>query len=651
MPEGWECLARYEGGTVVALTTAMIGGEGTILFAATTTGLFSSVDGGCTWSPGGETPLPLLTVVAPSSRFAENRLLFAGTQTGCYRSSDAGRTWRQTLSGGRVFAIAVVPGVGGEECVFGGTERDGILRSDNGGRTWTGANPGLLDRTVLALAFSPDAARDLTGFAATTSGLYRTRNGGKSWREVALPLDETAVQCVAVSPAFSRDRLVFAGTERDGLWRSDDGGANWDAVSALPEGGIGAIAFSTRDADAVGIAVATDGGVALSHDRGETWRLTGEALAPVLALAVVPDGAGETLLAALYRDGVARLALAEAGGQWVPANAGLRATFLTTLIASPTFAEDRTLFVAGPEAGIRVSRDGGRVWAEAGLDDALVYGMATAPDTRNGHLLFAATDAGVYRSHDNGATWESPPEAAFPVGIVVAGTAVDPGRIPVVAATLDGRLIASNDGGARWWALNTPFDGATIVALAYASGDTRNRQLYAGVIRPAPPVGMSEMTVWRSTDGGASWTRWLDERGTGAILPLAVAAAEHGNEALFVGFAGRVMQPRRNAWETRGGTRTPLWRETALVTDEGAPVSITALIVSPNFRADGMVFAATDAGVYRSCDRGRTFSRWSDGLAVRGILALAASSDAGEDSLLVAALGVDSTIWRRAGDG
>ncbi|MGI8687082.1 MAG: YCF48-related protein [Thermomicrobiales bacterium] len=652
MPGRWECLANHEGGTVVALATALTDGE-TTLFAATASGLFSSINGGETWSPSGDTPLPLLTVVAPSASFADNHLLFAGTQTGCYRSTDAGQTWRQMLSGGRIFAMAIVPGMDGEESVFAGTQQDGILRSDDGGRTWTGVNPGLMDLTVLALAFSLDAARDRTGFAATTSGLYRTRNGGKSWREVAVPLDESAVQCLAISPAFVHDRLVFAGTERDGLWRSDDGGTNWEAVPGLPDGGIGAIAFSSRDVEAPLVAVATDGGVALSRDGGTTWRLTGQALPPVLDLAFVPDGDGEVLVAALYRDGVARLAITEQDDQWVPSTTGLHATFLTTLVASPTFARDRTLFVSGPEAGLRVSRDGGHAWADAGagLDGALVYGVAITPDADGNHRVFVATDAGIYRSRDDGRTWTAPtPGNDLPTGIVVAGIAANDGETPVFAATLDGHLIVSDDGGERWRPLHTPLDGANIVSLACSPGDGRDRTLYAGTTQPASPVGMAEMTVWRSTDGGGNWMRWLEESGEGGILPLAASAGQ-SDDALFVGLGGRVMRPRQNAWQTRGGIRTPLWHGPTLATEQSGPVSIsisiTALAVSPNARTDGMVFAATSAGVYRSRDRGRTFDRWSESLLPTPMLALAATV---HESLLIFALGVDGTIWRRTGN-
>lgn len=475
----WERLAGHEGGTVVALAGAPTASGAAMLYAATAVGLFRSDDAGRTWVAGGDVPLPLLSAVALSARFAQNGLIFAGTRTGFHRSADAGRTWRQTLTGGRAFAVATISGDGGEERVYIGTEEDGILRSDDGGRTWAGANPGLLDLTVLALAFSPDAARDQTGFAATASGLYRTRNGGKSWRAVELPRDEMAVQCVAVSPAFARNRLVFAGTEDAGLWRSDDGGVRWDAVPGLPDGGIGAIAFSPQDANACTVAVATAEGVAISTDGGETWQQTGRELPPVLALAYVPDGDGETLVAGLYRGGVARFV----SGQWGAANTGLGATLLTTLVASPSFARDQTLVAAGPEAGVRVSRDGGRTWADAGA----------------------------------------------------------------------------------------------------------------------------------------------------------------GDDVLFAGDAG----------QTVGGALLPPWSDPTLVAADGGSVAIIALAASPQYDADGTVFAATSDGVYRSCDRGRTFARWSDGITPTPVLALAATVAEGDatdsGALIVFALSVDGTIWRRAG--
>ena len=234
---GWERLAGRTGGTVAALATASAADGATLIFAATSVGVHRSSDGGRTWTlPGVGNTVPFAEAVAPSPAWACDRTLFVGAGDGLYRSLDGGDSWQRVLVGSRVLSLAIGPGDGRTTgAVFAGTETDGVLRSDDAGRTWAGTSPGLLDLTVLALALSPEIELDRTGFGGTASGLYRTRNGGRSWRLVDTGLGEPAVQSLAVSPSFADDRLLLAGTEADGLLRSDDAGARWEVVPSLAE--------------------------------------------------------------------------------------------------------------------------------------------------------------------------------------------------------------------------------------------------------------------------------------------------------------------------------------------------------------------------------------------------------------------------------
>jgi len=114
-------------------------------------------------------------------------LLFAGTQTGCYRTTDAGQTWQHTLSGGRVFAMAVVPGAAGEESVFIGTQRDGILRSDDGGLTWkrlTNGIPARFRPYVDAIDVDPSRPAHVA-LADTEGNVFESQDSGESWRQTA----------------------------------------------------------------------------------------------------------------------------------------------------------------------------------------------------------------------------------------------------------------------------------------------------------------------------------------------------------------------------------------------------------------------------------------------------------------------------------
>lgn len=303
--------------TALAMTQAA-GGE-SVLFAASTAGMSRSKDRGRTWtSISPSTGLGLITALAPSVDFAANATIFAGTGDGVSRSTDGGHTWHSTLQGGQVFAVATVPGLAGDDeipggdasVVFAGTEADGVYRSNDGGVTWAAVNAGLLDLTVLDIAFSPAFTEDGTGFVATTSGLYRTRNGGKAWRELDLGFDEPAVQCLAVSLTFNADGLVLAGTEEHGLLRSDDAGASWRPVPKFADRGVIAVAFSPR---ASTVAVATDRGIAISRDQRETWIHAGDEIGAALCVLVASDGVADIVIAGLVDGG---MACSENGGGW-----------------------------------------------------------------------------------------------------------------------------------------------------------------------------------------------------------------------------------------------------------------------------------------------------------------------------------------------
>jgi photosystem II stability/assembly factor-like uncharacterized protein len=245
------------------------------------------------------------------------------------------------FTGARTFAIATVPSIeqplgvmqSGQFIVFAGTEDDGVFRSTDMGGSWDAVNAGLLDWTILSLAFSPDFAQDGTGFAATASGLYRTRNGGKAWRALALPLEEMAIQCLAVSPSFSHDGLVFAGSEEHGLLRSYDAGTTWEIVETLGHGSVTGIAFSSSGRL---IAIASDDGVAVTADGGMTWRRDGANLGPALCLSFTTHESREMLVVGLLDGGI--IFSEDDGAEWIPG------------VAAPTHDDDTSGMRSGYNA-------------------------------------------------------------------------------------------------------------------------------------------------------------------------------------------------------------------------------------------------------------------------------------------------------------
>jgi photosystem II stability/assembly factor-like uncharacterized protein len=204
------------------------------------------------------------------------RYALAGTDDGVFAADPDTATWSRlaTVVDGvdvhpRVQDLVALP----PRNLLAATSK-GLLRSADGGRTWTRPSLGLTDE-ISSLAVSPSDIDVVV--AATRLGFFRSTDGGQSWQQVSAALGEFQTHAVAFMP--SDDRVLLA-TTGGGLFRSEDRGVTWARCT-------GGIPFS----DITGLAIHPDGrtiyasdftwgGIFRSVDAGKTWeRLPTDGLA------------------------------------------------------------------------------------------------------------------------------------------------------------------------------------------------------------------------------------------------------------------------------------------------------------------------------------------------------------------------------------
>jgi hypothetical protein len=151
---------------------------------------------------------------------------------------------------------------------------------------------------------------------------------------------------------------------------------------------------------------------------------------------------------------------------------------VNVLLADSQDAE--RLFALTKHGQLWASDSGGLAWRDAEPGGEAVSAVALAP--QSGMKVWAATESGLARSVDGGASWTllvqpgSETQARNPGGLI-AGLAPDPAVAETVYASLKGGTVyRSDDDGASWTFLGAP--GATRVTALALDANARNT-LYA----------------------------------------------------------------------------------------------------------------------------------------------------------------------------
>jgi len=304
-----------------------------------------------------------------------------------------------------------------------------------------------------------------------------------------------------------------------GVWRSDDGGESWE-LTKLTKGTMDD--WARNDADFAAMIGWTDTPPPFADQFSQIWSLCpahGALYAGTKPATLLrSDDGGKSW------EKVEGLTNHPSADSWNPGAAGL---VLHTIVPDP--ADPAKIWIAISAAGVFATEDGGATWERrnrlSNVDAAGHHDHPAAPrDGETGHcvhnmmrapgetdLLYQQNHHGVWRSPDGGRSWEDitaglPSTFGFPIRVHPR----DPdtlwtlplngdmaGRFPPDAACAVWR---SRDGGASWTAMRKglPQEACYFTVLRQAmAGDGRDP---AGVY-----FGTNSGSVFGSADEGDSW--------------------------------------------------------------------------------------------------------------------------------------------------
>lgn len=596
---------------------------------------------------------------------------------GVWKTENAGTTWTPIFDGQTSYSIGCITldpqnsevlwvgtgeNVGGRHVGYG----DGIYRSMDGGKSWT--NLGLKNSEHLSKIIVHPTDPNTVWVAAQgplwskggERGVYKTTDGGTTWRRTLGDAEWIGATDLLMDPrdpqllyaaTWQRHRTVagyMGGGPGSGIHRSSDGGETWTKLSSgLPAGNLGKIglALSPQQPDVVYAAIEEDrrsGGVYRSSDRGMSWTKMSDA---------VGGGTGPHYYQELYASPhqFDRLYLVsnytqtsdDGGKTFRNLNVGTRHVDDHVVVFRP---DDPEYLMLGCDGGIYESFDRGDTWRFVNNLPVTQFYKIAVDDAEPFYQVYGGTQ-------DNN-TQGGPSRTEYEHGIgnadwsVVLGgdghqPATEPGNPNIVYAQWQQGNLVRHD---RSTGENT------YIRPQPAEGEATERSNWDSpiVVSPYDPATLyfGTQRVWKSTDRGDSWTALSGDLTTNTerirtpyfgstqgwdnpwdiyamsdystITSLAVSPVAKG--LIYAGTDDGLLQVTEN----EGGT----WRRIAVDRLPGLPTTAFCNDLKADLFDANTVYAVFDNHkygdfkpyIYRSTDRGRSWTSLSAGLPDRTLL-------------------------------
>lgn len=334
----------------------------------------------------------------------------------------------------------------------------------------------------------PEAGKtyhEFTRYARENLTSDRMKSGAPGWEELGPKtrvdyggyVGVGRINAIAFHP--EDPEVIYIGAPSGGFWYTHDSGATWDtSTDTLPTIGVSAIAVNRVNPDIILIGTGDDDGgddnglgCFISTDGGLTWAESSEGMDPTtVCMFAHHETDPNFLLAATENNGIYKTT--DFGATWTKTGAPNNNNFRDI-----RFKPGDMSVAYATASGFFRSTDGGDTWAQIGSDEGL---------TASGRMVMdvtAANDSLVY--------------------VLVGGGGFE-------------GLFQSRDFGQTFTLMS---DSPNILGWAYEADDDGSQAWYDLILHADPEeentIHAGGINLWKSTDGGASWSitgHWWGDR-------------------------------------------------------------------------------------------------------------------------------------------
>jgi len=392
--------------------------------AATDSGvLYRTTDGAVSWSPVAGSTQHLDSISFPNPQTG-----FAVGGASVLKTVDGGATWSQQGVVLPPQSLAWIRCVDALRCVVTTARGDALLRTDDGGSSWTSISP-----STLPLYASTYSASGTVVAVGKAGAMVSSQDGGHNFSTISGDLAGRFTQLRAVSADVG-----YAFGRAGALARTADGGRSWSPLPAPGPLDLVDVSFPTASR---GYVLDRQGNLMRTDDGGVSWASLdiGTYVIPRAVLALDPDR--------LLLVGPRGLRRSVSGGHGFTL---IREPLVAKLALSAAATVDGMVYAYGPHA-IVVSLDGGQTWSAATLPKR--GKTLVKVDFVNRSIAYALKNNGhVWKSRDRGVNWHEVSAVGTKLGTDLAFS--DPLHgylaLPEFGDDAHGYVLRTSDGGSTW---------------------------------------------------------------------------------------------------------------------------------------------------------------------------------------------------------